>query len=318
MTDSGEIYPREIILEVTNLCNLKCRHCHFHGEDAQIRRQTGHMAPAIWETLLSEIKEWDIPCAILTHGAGEPLLYPHLEALLKKAGQIPKVQTGFMTNGMLLTPEISRMLLDLPLNSLALSIDGVIPQTHDYFRKNADLKLIESNLAFLIKEKNRKKSSFPSLMFNMVGYPEIMDQEEEYVKKWLPHADSVVISTFRPVGSRKLWEKSHAPAFAPCPHLYNQAVISINGDVGLCCEDINLDVPVGNVLKNGLKEIYNASPVLCKYRQSFESGEISNLRLCRDCHVWGGHVVFDKFEKEINGMKVVCQTAPAGRVYRKL
>ncbi len=213
--------PSSIILEVTNMCNLKCRFCHFHGEDAQIRRRLGFMAPEIWEKLLREIRQWDRACAILTHGAGEPLLYPHLEALLSQAGDIPKVHTGFMTNGMLLTSEISRMLVQLQVNNLALSIDGVVPETHDSFRRNASLKDIENNVQYLIEEKARTDSSFPSLTFNMVGYPDILDQEEAYVEKWLPHADTVMISKFRPVGSRKLWDDIDSPPFIEGPLLDN-------------------------------------------------------------------------------------------------
>ena len=311
-------YPKEIILEVTNMCNLKCKFCHFHGEDAQIRRKLGFMAPEVWGKLLEEIRQWDEPCTIFTHGAGEPLLYLHLEELLTSLGDIPKIHTGFMTNGMLLTPEISRMLVALQLNSLALSIDGVFPETHDYFRKNANLKQIERNVQYLIAEKERAGSPFPCLAFNMVGYPDILDQEEAYVKKWLPHADSVMISKFRPVGSRKLWDDADSPSFMQCPLLYTQAVISIEGDVGLCCEDINLDVPVGNILRDELLSLYNNSSTLQRYRNAHENKEIGQLKLCSDCHVWGSHIILEKYKKTMGKMKAVCHVSPSGKVYRKL
>ncbi len=317
MYDNHLSYPKEIILEVTNICNLQCRFCHFHGEDAQIRRKLGCMAPEVWEKLLREIRQWDRPCTILTHGAGEPLLYPHLEALLTALKDIPKVHTGFMSNGMLLTPEISKMLVALQINSLALSIDGVLPETHDYFRKNANLKLIEENVNHLIAEKKRTGSPLPSLTFNMVGYPDIFEQEDAYVKKWLPHADSVMISKFRPVGSRKLWDDADAPPFMPCPLLYSQAVISIEGDVGLCCEDINLDVPVGNLLKDDLFSLYNTSSVLNRYRNAHGKKDIARLKLCSDCHVWGSHIILKKYKKTMGEIKALCHVSPSGKVYKK-
>ncbi|MBF0200711.1 MAG: radical SAM protein [Desulfamplus sp.] len=317
------LFPEEIILEITNICNLRCRFCHFHGESATIRRPTGHMAPHIWKGLLDEIARWNRPCTLLTHGAGEPLLYPHLKSLLERAVDIPHITVGFMTNGMLMTPDISRMLVDLQVHSVAFSIDGVIPETHDHFRKNASLDRIESHVRFLIDEKARRNSMLPGLTFNMVAYPGIMDQEEAYVRRWIPHARSVMISKFRPVGSRMLWDPSDSPGsviprFAPCPLLYRQSVISIEGDVGLCCEDINLDVPAGNILEKEFLLIYNRSPVLCAYRRAHGQRDISSLDLCRDCHVWGGHVVFHRNEREMDGMTVGCHASPSGRVYGKI
>lgn len=315
------IYPEEIILEVTNLCNLKCRFCHFHGKDAQQRRELGFMSPQIWEKILNEIQKWNRPCTILTHGAGEPLLYPHLKALLTKARENTQLRIGFMTNGMLLTSDIAKMLIDLKMESLALSIDGIIPETHDHFRKNADLKLIEKNLEYLISEKERSGSNYPALTFNMVGYPEILDQEDGYVQKWLPYADSVMISKFRPVGSRELYNQDEflsAHSFTPCPLIYHQTVISIDGVMGLCYEDINLDVPLGNVLDTDLLAIYNNSPVLNSYRKAHERKDISQLKLCSDCHVWASHINLQKEQKEIGGMKVSCEIYPSGKVYRKI
>lgn len=323
------IYPEEIILEVTNLCNLKCRFCHFHGEGAKRKRELGFMEPEIWEKILDEIQSWNRPCTILTHGAGEPLLYPHLEALLTKARQIPQLRVGFMTNGMLLTSEVAKMLIALKVDSIALSIDGIIHETHDHFRKNADLTLIEQNLEYLIAEKERSGSDYPAFTFNMVGYPEILEQEEGYVQKWLPYADSVMISKFRPVGSRKLWDSDALPSFIPCPLLYKQTVISIDGFMGLCCEDINLDVKAGNVLQDDLLALYNRSPILNRYRDVHEknrdniiscnqNSQIDDLKLCSDCHVWGAHIQVESEQKQIGGMKVSCEIYPSGKVYRKI
>ena len=311
------VYPKEIILEVTNRCNLRCRFCHFHGEKAIRRRELGFMDKKIWKKVLDEIGGWKQPCSILTHGAGEPLLYPDLKELLNEASKIKHLATGFMTNGMLLTEDMAKLLVDLQINSIAFSIDGVNPSTHDYFRRNADLKLIEKNVETLIDLKEQTGSDLPLLFFNMVGYPEILDQTDDYVAKWLPYAESVMISTFRPVGSRKLWDNSTTHTFKKCPLLYNQVVISINGDMGLCCEDINLDVPLGNVMESDIISIFNKSKNIKKYRKAHERKKISNLKLCSDCHVWGGYITLNRKKRDLKGLKVNEIISPAGTLFKK-
>lgn len=310
-------YPKEIILEVTNRCNLKCRFCHFHGEEAKRRRELGSMDKRIWNKVLDEISQWNKPCGLLTHGAGEPLLYSDLVELLTRASDIKRLSVGFMTNGMLLTEEISKKLVELQVNSIALSIDGINPETHDYFRRNADLRIIEKNVETLINLKEKAGSNFPLLFFNMVGYQKILDQTDDYAAKWLPHAESVMVSTFRPVGSRKLWDQSITHPFKKCPLLYSQMVISINGDVGLCCEDINLDVPLGNVMESDLISLFNKSKNIKKYRKAHERKEISDLKLCCDCHVWGGNITLNKRKRDLKGLKVYEVVSPAGTIFKK-
>ena len=309
--------PNEIVLEVTNRCNLRCRHCHFHGAGARRTRPLGSMERKTWEKVLEELQSWSSPVNLLTHGAGEPLLYPGLYDLLCEAKQLSHVNVGYMSNGMLLDQRWASMLVDLQVDWLALSIDGVVPETHDHFRVNADLKLIEENVSRLIEEKTNRGSDLPVLNFNMVGYPEILDQTEDYVKKWLPYAGAVMISTFRPTGSRKLWDVAAPLPFRPCPLLYHQMVISYDGQVGLCCEDINLDVPLGSVSANSLEDIYNTSPRLLEYRRNHQRGEIENLALCADCHVWGGDAVLNRRKYKLGGMDIDHTISPAFQVFRK-
>lgn len=271
----------------------------------------------VWEKVLDEIRNWHRPLTLMTHGAGEPLLYKNLPELLYKAKQIPFLSVGFMCNGMLLNEKCISDLLEMQVDWLALSIDGINPQTHDFFRVNADLEHIEKNLHRLIEMKQQRNSRLPALFFNMVAYPEIADQSEDYVMKWLPYAESVMISAFRPVGIKKLWEGEPRFPFRPCPLLRRQAVISWDGQMGLCCEDINLDVPLGSIRSNSIADIFNQSPKLTAYRRLHDEKKIDRLALCSDCHVWGGDILLEKNVIHIGNMKVEKTVTPAYQLYKK-
>lgn len=316
---SNTLFPSEIVLEVTNVCNLRCRFCHFHSEQAKRKRRIEHMDSAVWTKVLQELKEWDRPVSLLTHGAGEPLLYPHLLELLQRAKQVPHLSVGFMTNAMLLDAQWAKRLVDMQIDFLAFSVDGINPKTHDYFRRNADLKIIETNLSRLIQEKEEQGSQLPHLSFNMVGYEQILDQADGYVRKWLPHAQSVSIAKFRPVGSRILWDNHfQEPAFRPCPLLFNQMVIGVDGRVGLCCEDINLEVPVGKVQDERIVDIYNSSQELSRYRQAHIRQDLSQLYLCRDCHVWAGDIPMKVENVTIDGVPAQKTVTHAFTSYHKI
>jgi len=312
-------FPKEIILEVTNHCNLRCRHCHFHARTATDRRKKGFMERRIWEQVLDELKGIDHPVSLLTHGAGEPLLYKQLFELLGKIKENPMLSVGFLTNGMLLDKAVADKLVDLQIDFVAFSVDGTRASTNDYFRVHANLEQIEANIDYLVERKIKMNSQLPRLQFNMVGYPEILDQEMSFVKRWLPVAHVLTVATFKPIGSRKLWadDKPMDISMQACPNLWNQLVISQNGDVALCCEDFNVDVPLGSVLKHSIRHIYNRSPKLNAYRKKHLKNEFSELGLCADCHFPMGDTILEKKTFELDGMTVNWQKSPAFSTYTK-
>lgn len=314
-SEQHKFYPREVILEVTNHCNLRCRHCHFHGQGTLKRRPLGHMSPHLWRRLLDELATWPQPVTLLTHGAGEPLLYPHLDELLDRAARIPHVRLGFMTNGMLLDSQWTERILAFRVDFLALSIDGVVPETHDAVRRNASLERIERNVVHLIERKTNSGSTTPRLSFNMVLYPHILDQGEAFVDRWIPYAESITLATFRPIGSRHLWAPSQAPPFQPCRLLWEQCVIAWDGRVGLCCEDIHMDVQTGSAVERPLAELFQHSPVLARYRQAHEMGRHDTLLLCNTCHVWGADIKLEQRREIRGGLPVSVVSTPAYRLY---
>ena len=309
-----KLFPKEIILETTNYCNLKCRFCHFHGLSSTPVRPKGYMKETLWQKILDELSDIQHPIILCLHGAGEPLLYPKLKKLIKQAKTNPMLQVGFMTNGMLLTPEWSDFLLEEGIDWLAFSVDGVKPETNNFFRRGASLKTVEKNIFYLINTKQKKGLNTPHLSFNMVAYPEIKNQEQEYVKKWLPYASSVSISNFRPIGSKTLFIKDNALPPKPCPLLYKQLVISWDGKAGLCCEDIFLDVKVGDANLDTLANIFNNN-ILSHYRIEHEKHNLNTLKLCKECDVWASDHTLNKREFSIDCYKVRCQETFSGRIY---
>lgn len=275
------------------------------------------MDARVWKKVLDEIATWPGDVTLMTHGAGEPLLYHRLWDFMQEAGRLSNVNMGFMTNGMLMNRGCIDRILESQIHWLALSIDGTCPNTHDFYRVHAHLPTIEQHVRVLIESRRRSGKNRPQLHFNMVGYHDILDQSMDYVRKWLPHAASVMISRFRPVGSRKLWK--HPPfAFRPCPLLHHQMVIGVDGRVGLCCEDIHLDVPLGNVGDSTLLDIYNENTMLLNYRRHHADGDIDALTLCCNCHVWGGDIPLTRKRHTFEEISFMETVAPAFRKFEKV
>ena len=280
-----KIYPSEIILEVTNRCNLRCVMCHFHGEGARRVRSLGDMSSDLWGKILKELAQSGSHHTLITHGAGEPLLYPRLFELLAAAKALPNLTVGFMTNVMLLTPDVSREIMRLGVDWLAFSVDGVEPESHARYRRGSDLEVIEKHLSYLIHLKKKQGKNIPVLSFNMVCLPEIADQEEQYVARWLPHAVHVMISKYRPVGSKRLTAAKLPSSRFPCPNIFRQMVVGWNGEVALCCEDIHAEVKLGDLKTQTLDEVWNGER-LREIREIHKLGLYEQIPFCKDCDTW--------------------------------
>ena len=270
------------------------------------------MDPCLWKKILEEVRDWGRPVTFATHGAGEPLLYRHLKDLLLSIKRIPHASCGFMTNAMLLSKDWSAFLVDNQIDWIAFSIDGVDPGKHAYYRRGSDLELIEKNIDGLIDEKEKRGSVKPELIFNMVVYPGMDGEKEAYLKRWLPFAKRIIFSKFRPMNSKRLW-KEQPFEFRPCPMIFRQLVVGFNGIVGLCCEDIHLESPLGNLKNKSILEVYNG-PFARKVREKHLSGNIKGLPLCSECHVWGAEIVL---EKKLLEDGVIFEVTPAYESYTR-
>jgi len=95
---------RKVYLEISNVCNLKCRFC------PGTRRKPKRMTEAEFSFLLEKLTGWTD--YLYFHLMGEPLCHPHLEQFLHLAGT-----AGFKviltTNGTLLEKQ-KDVLLNAP------------------------------------------------------------------------------------------------------------------------------------------------------------------------------------------------------------
>ena len=95
-------------------------------------------------------------------GWGEPLLHPDFFAMLdmvKKAG----CAASITTNGMCLTEDLLRRLVDARLDSVAFSLAGATAPENDYVRKGTSLEHVFEVISLLENIKKKRGSSVPEV-----------------------------------------------------------------------------------------------------------------------------------------------------------
>jgi glycosidase/MoaA/NifB/PqqE/SkfB family radical SAM enzyme len=136
--------PRKLYLTVTERCQLRCLHCINHSP-ARTRDDTARDMPTwVMDRLEEAFSGADY--VAFSHG-GESLVSPALFEALRRLQRARASNTGrcdvhLLTNGMLLSFERLKEIVDLGVTSIAVSVDGPTSTIHDGIRLGSRLSTV--------------------------------------------------------------------------------------------------------------------------------------------------------------------------------
>lgn len=311
--------PFYIQWHITNLCNLRCKHCY--QDDFSKRSDLDWSGlQKVSDNVLFTLKEWgETACIHLT--GGEPLLKPDLFNLLNDLNRQSTVgELGIITNGLLIDRAMIKRLSDFSkLKKIKISLDGVDAETNDSLRRRGTFKKVIQNLSY-IKEVGRFEIllMFTIMKRNFKSLPSLFKLCQDL------GIDGLIIERFIPLGrgkkivnevlSREEWKEmigmlldfssieGEETSFLP----YQAFQMSFNGEEpellgapcvigvdGLCIMPEGNVLPcrrfpisIGNLLNQSLREIWEKSELLEKLRiKESLKGKCGRCKIedCRGC-----------------------------------
>jgi radical SAM protein with 4Fe4S-binding SPASM domain len=119
--------PLRVHLQITNECQLKCRHCSQESRD-----------PLADELTLEEIKKLlddlsAIGCFEVNIGGGEPFLREDLLHIIAHARKLG-INVSISTSGLFVSRVVAKKIAELGIKRLRISFDGATEKSYDYFR----------------------------------------------------------------------------------------------------------------------------------------------------------------------------------------
>ena len=147
LTESAPL-PVNLYLTVTEVCNLRCRHCITDAPARSAEGRARQMQPWLLDALREVFSAADYFAFV--HG-GEALVAPIFPEVLRaiqraRAGAGSRPNVHVLSNGMLLDAEQTRRLIDLGVTSLSVSLDGATAPTNDAIRVGGKFATIVQNL----------------------------------------------------------------------------------------------------------------------------------------------------------------------------
>lgn len=115
---------RTAVIDLTYRCNSPCRYCRWGNSRTEGRRDL-----PLDLVLLPSATLQSLGTSRVVFSGGEPLLYPHLDKVLRYYAQHVE-QRVIITNGLLLTDDTRRKLHSAGATGFAFSIDAVSPERY--------------------------------------------------------------------------------------------------------------------------------------------------------------------------------------------
>ncbi len=169
------LYPRlpdarKLYIEVTTACNLTCHTCIRNSWSDP----SAHMADVTFERILESIRNLPNLERVIFTSFGEPLVNPKLFSMIEAVRGLD-LDVTLGSNGVLLSDQVSRKLIQLGVDQLVVSIDGGKPETYEGVR-GTQLSLIIKNLEAFNRVKNELGVIKPTLAVEFVAMRSNQDE----------------------------------------------------------------------------------------------------------------------------------------------
>lgn len=289
-------YPRYLDIELTNCCNFRCLMCPVGTE--MIRRPQGLMSVATFRLIREAVAPRRLPVRFIRWG--EPLLHPRFldyVTELQRAGCLVHVNT----NGSLLTDAMIDALLDLPLDSIKFSFQGVDAQSYREMRNTDFFDGLRGRVAELHRRRGDRPR--PYLHVSTTITYETPEQVAAFRARFAPVADLVTVGRtllehidldavkLPPEEKQRLAElreqQSVHKVHPECPEVFDKLSINWDGTVSACCWDYDHLMRIGDLNRQSLAEIWRAAP-LERFRALLAEMRHDEIKLCRTCYDFRG------------------------------
>jgi len=280
------VFPPMVVMEITNVCNLKCIHCPYVLISKDKNYKPAHMSWEVFTKIVDEVSAYKgIIFRLLSDG--EPMMHPRFLDMVSFAKLKGIEPLNFITNGMFLDAKTAVRILELGVDAVEVSLDARYKKTYEKIRRGGNYELVMSNTHRFIELRNEMNAR-TKIMVSIIDQPEAAAEIEEFISYWEHKADRIIKRVYTSIRGLVDSRKMKAGALKerwPCPQLWMRMFISLDGRVEFCVEDWHDKTVIGDVRQSTLKEIWH-SPEYENLRMLHKQRKFSEIPYCRDCKDW--------------------------------
>ncbi len=240
--------PKQILIETTNFCNLRCKGCLI------LEEKPSHFPLGRWKDIVDQ-NEWD--ATIIPYMYGEPMLWKHLvegtRYVLEKG-----MRYYIATNGTIWNDEFFDLITDdNRAYQIIFSLDG-LPwnSAARAARPGADPMDVWDNIREFVELKERKGSDI-NVAIKLIRRGQDYAEIQDFIRHWLTYEGADYVAIGQLFEGRNETSMRHKPCWYPKDFYM---MIRNNGDVARCmynAEALRPEYRMGHIDDGTLLEVYN-------------------------------------------------------------
>ena len=276
-------FAHTLTLEFVNRCNLSCSMCY-------IANHSFAKSALSLESVKLLIDEISGQCrtGLLLGVGSEGLLFKGIRETIRYAKDSGIMDVILMTNGTLLTTELSEFLIEQEVSRVCISIDAATPETYEKVRGKNQLPQLEKNIKSLIETRKALGKLLPIVRLSFCVLEDNRHEQIAFRDKWkdvVDYIDFQKVNDFSNVGrgdEAVLSSKnSELDEKAFCTKPFGYLNVWSNGDISPCCTFYGKSLTFGNIRDDKLTDVYNGEKLADLRDQFLGKKELNNV--CKVC-----------------------------------
>ncbi|WP_430754961.1 radical SAM/SPASM domain-containing protein [Magnetovirga frankeli] len=282
----------------TNACNFKCHYCAQVLGKKKLASEFNYnsselMSISTFEKIIEQSKNFPQPYKLLSFmGHGEPLINKLLPKMIEMANYNNIAERiEIITNGSLLSHDLSDKLIDAGVSNIRVSIQGLNSNKYSLV---AGVKVNFNQLIKNLEYFHKKGKKFNSHLFIKIMDCSLdLDEEKKFYELFDNISTRMYIEQVKPVyagvnidGEQHNFLKTdrygntHAPRIV-CPLPFFSMAVWPNGDIAPC-DAIYKPALLGNISETTLAQAFS-NKTINLFRQEHLNGNKNTLNGCAKC-----------------------------------
>lgn len=288
-------FPTHIEIESSSACQMRCPMCKTTEMVNRGINFTGVMDFTLYKKIIDECSR-EACYSIKLSWRGEPLLNPRITDMVSYAKKSGIKDVAFLTNGERLNNVLAEELVNVGLDWLSVSFDG-LEDVYNKIRKPAVFKETLRKIKYIREYRDKSKKKKPLIRMQSV-HSAIKGRETDFLEVLAGIADRV---NFIADQKRSIDEKDYCldPAYI-CPSPWQRMCIAWDGKVAQCYGDYMMGNILGDVNKDSIRNIWLGENFK-KLRDSMKQGKRLTNKPCRSCSDGG---ITAEEEISVEGRKI--------------
>lgn len=242
-------WPLHLDVDTNYTCNLRCVMCPLGAGGFPVSYENKLLDFGLYRKVIDEGAASGL-ASIRLGLTGEPLLRKDILDFVRLARDRGVMDVMLITNGQVLSREMSRALIQAGLTRLMVSLDAIRPETYRRIRRGGDLETVMDNVHGFLKLRRAMASDLPLLRVSFVKMSFNEAESQDFRMYWADKADYISFQEYTNILERS--DTDFFQAVRPraanfrCPDPWQRMSLFVNGDLFPCCSDFGRLAPVGN------------------------------------------------------------------------